>query len=183
MKLSIVDPIMDNQMADPKLMDYIVLKNRMKNCPVFRFYSVLMYGTPVDNLIPLPDVLRLLGSTDDGDEGTRAFDMAYANQLLTYAPSFIDLIQIIGSLQFAEETFLLCDMRHPNVLYTMDSFMKFIQERYSINIFIIKDIIDIDELKMSDFSSQEGYQNMIADIDRYKMTYFTKEQLESEVIV
>lgn len=174
--------IRENGMMDLQLFEYVKTKHEYKACPVFRFYSLIMYGVSVDGMIPLPYVLNLLKESNFGDENTRDFDLAYANQLITHQPSIIDLMQVLGSLQFSEETFLLCDLRHPNVLNTVESLLKFIYERYGINSFIIKDVMDIDELKFSDFQTEQGYSTFIADLDRFKMTYFTKEQLEREVI-
>ena len=183
MKLSIVDPICPNLTVNHQLLDYIVLKSNMKNCPIFRYNTIIVLGTSLNNLTPLPNVMKLLQNSNFGDDNTRDFDIAYANQLCSYQPSFIDIMQIMGSLQFSEETFLLCDIKHPNSINIIDSLMKFLQERYSINLFMIQDLIDIDNTKTTDFQSEEGYQQFISDLDKYKTQYFTSKQLENEVIV
>jgi hypothetical protein len=85
---------------------------------------------------------------------------------------------LLSPLQFVDEVFLISDYENAMV----SSLVKFIYERYSINAFMIKDMMDIDELQVSNFDSEEGYSNLINDIDRYKMTYFTKEQIENDFI-
>lgn len=176
MKLTIIDPI-----DDMRLIEYIQLKNTYKNCAVFRCYTLIMYGTPLDNLIPFPDLLQLIACTPMGDESTKEFDIAYANQLLNNPPSFIDLMQLMTAFQDTEEVFLISNYKHPIVASILDSLIKFIQERYSIRPLIVNDIEDIDELALCDFQSQRGYDTLIQDIDRFKRMYYTKEQLENDV--
>lgn len=177
MKLTIVDPLYNNS-----LIDYVDTKCRSKGCTAFRFYTLLMYGIPVDNLIPRPDVIQILNTIDySSDEGTKAFDIAYANQLLYDKFSFVDFMQIMSSLQNCEETFILSNYKNQFVAQILDSMIKLIQERYSIQTYIVNEIEDINELAVSDFSSQEGYQAYIADLDRFNMIYKTKEQLSQEV--
>ena len=177
MKLTFVDPTYDQY-----IIDYIKTKEQCKKCIVFRFYSLLMYGAPLDNLIPLPQVMNLLFTTMEGDEYSKDFDTAYAYQLLTHQPSFVDLMQIMGSIQYTEEVFVISNYTHENVSPIIDSLIKFIQERYSIRPYIVNAVEDINELAVCDFQSHEGYINLIRDIDRFKMQYYTKEQLESDVM-
>ena len=183
MKLSILDLLLPDGRINGDLSNYVMMKQQGKGCPIFNFNGIVMIGKFVNNLMPLPNVMQLLRESNFGDENTRDFDIAYANQLLTYQPSFIDLMQIMGSLQFSDETFLLCDMVNTNMANITESLTKFIYERYSINLFIVKDVMDIDELKFSDFQTETGYNNYIQDMDRFKISYFTKEQLSKEVVV
>ena len=165
-------------MIDRDMMEYIDLKSKYKNCPVFRLYTMLMYGQPLNSLAPLPYVMKLLIESQNGDGSSRDFDMAYAHQLMNNPQSFVDLMTLLSPLQFVDEVFLISDYENAMV----SSLVKFIYERYSINAFMIKDMMDIDELQVSNFDSEEGYSNLINDIDRYKMTYFTKEQIENDFI-
>lgn len=177
MKLTIIDPLYNNA-----LIDYVDTKCRFKGCAAFRFYTLVMYGMPVENLIPRPEVIQILNSIDySSDEGTKAFDIAYANQLLYDQFSFIDLIQIMSSLQTCEESFVMSNYKNPFVAQIIDSLLKFIQERYSVQAYIVNEIEDINELLISDFSSQEGYHNYIADLDKFNKLYKSKEQLSQEV--
>jgi len=178
MKLTIINPVLSNGMIDRDMMEYIDLKSKYKNCSVFRLYTMLMYGQPLNSLAPLPYVMKLLIESQNGDGSSKDFDISYAHQLLNNPPSFVDLMTLLSPLQFVDEVFLISDYENAMV----SSLVKFIYERYSINAFMIKDMMDIDELQVSNFDSEEGYSNLINDIDRYKMTYFTKEQIENDFI-
>lgn len=178
MKLTIIDPVLPSGMVDKDMMEYLDLKCRFKSCPIFRLYSVLMYGQPLNSLAPLPYVMKLLIEPQNGDGCSREFDIAYAHQLLNHSPSFVDLMTLLSPIQMVDEVFLLSDYQNAMV----SSLVKFIYERYGINVFMVKDMMDIDELQVSNFASEECYSNLINDIDRYKMTYFTKEQIENDFI-
>ena len=178
MKLTFVDCT-----TSIELQNWVMMRNQLANCPIYRFYTLFMYGIPLDNLNPLPYALKALyDHTQEEGVSSYNFDIAYANQILNYEPSWIDFMQIIGAFQYAPETIVLCDYTRDEALPVIDSLIKFIQQRYGINSYIAKDIIDIDQYAISDFSSQEGYRAMMADIDSFKQRFFTKEQLENEVI-
>ena len=177
MKLTIIDPI-----DDPRLLEYIRLKHAYKSCAVYRFYSLIMYGTPVESLAPTRDILQYLLVEEDGDECTKKFDMLYAQQLINNPASFIDLMQIMNALQYYNEVFLISNYKHPNVSPILDSLIKFIQERYAISPLIVNAMEDIDELAKCDFQNEMGYQNLMNDMDRFRMTCYTPDQIRNEVI-
>lgn len=180
MKFTVIDPIMPNGLTNMELLEYVKTKCEFKNCCVFRFYSVSMFGTPLNNLVPLPHVMEILRNINVmGDGDSRQFDMEYAHQLLNHSPSFIDLMTLVSTFQFTEETFLLSEFSQNSVV---NSLLKFIYERYSINAYMVKDFMDVDELRVSNFDSEEGYSNLINDVDRYKMTYFDADQISREVV-
>lgn len=176
MKLTFVDATTQRE-----LLNWVTIKAEAKHCAVFRFYSLIMYGKPVENLVPKREILQLLRECQFGDSNTKEFDIAYANQLLMYQPSFVDLMQIMLAFQYSDETIILSNYTHPLAMPILDSLMKFIYERYSIQSYVVNDVMDIDELSKSDFESAEGYNNFITDIDRFKKIYYTKEQIETEV--
>lgn len=162
MRLEFVDPI------QLELVDYIKTKAETLHCPVFRFYTLLMYGVPVEGLIPLPNIMQYLRDCNFGDSNTLEFDKAYASQLLMYNKSFVDLMKIMTTLQFCDTTIIITNYTHPLATPIIDSLIKFIQQRYSIQSYIVNDIMDIDNFAVSDFESNEGYTNLIKDIDRFK---------------
>ena len=172
MKLSIVEPL------NPQVFEYVKLKTEIKGCSAFRFFTIVMYGIPLDNLAPQYNIVEYLNTLPEGDECTRDFDIAYANQLMNNPYSFIDLMQIMSSLQLSDEVFLLSNYSHPYVAQILDSLIKFIQERYSIYPYIINEYEDINDLAISDFQTIDGYKNFNADLDRFNMLYTTKEQIE-----
>ena len=61
----------------------------------------------------------------------------------------------------------MVDYTHPNAIPIIDSLIKYIQERYSINVYIYNDIGDINVLDSSDFQTKEGYMNYVEDMNRY----------------
>ena len=174
--MSILDPT-----YDPRLIDYVRGKDS-RTCSVFNFYSLYAYGIPLNNLFPMPEVVRLLVETMDGDESSRDFDIAYANQLLMNPQSFIDLMNVLGNLEKSDEVFILSNYTHPNMTGIVDSLIKFIQERYSLYPLIINTIEDIDEYQFCDFHSKEGYMRLISDLDRFKRMYFSRDQIDQDVL-
>lgn len=174
MRLSILDVT-----YDPRLLEYAMNKEKFKGAKIFNFYSLVMYGLALNSLIPVPDVMKYLFETEDGDEYSKNFDILYANQLLINPNSFVDLMTLMDSFQSVEDTIVLSNYTHPNMTGIIDSLLKFIQERYGIYPLIINTLEDIDELRVCDFESNEGYINLMTDLDRFRTTYFSKEQLES----
>ena len=177
MKLTIIDPI-----DDPRLLEYIQIKHDYKHCAVYRFYSLIMYGEPIERLAPQQELIPYLVADVNGDENTREFDMRYANQLLTNPDSFVDLMVMMNALQYFDEVFLVSNYKHPNVSPILDSLVKFIQERYSISPFIVNAMEDIDELSKCDFASEEGYKTLMNDIDRFRILWTPQKAIESDVI-
>lgn len=183
LKLTFVDATSNPSMVDIPLFNWVKTKCEIKKCPVFRFYSLIMYGMPVEKLAPLPSVTQLLRESHFGDSNTKDFDIAYANQLLMNPSSFVDLMQIMGSFQHVEETIILSNYTHPLVYPILDSLMKFIQQRYSIESYIVNDLMDINDFKVSNFGTDIGYQNLMQDLDRYKQMFYTREQILKEEII
>ena len=72
-----------------------------------------------------------------------------------------------GEIEDHEEVIVLTDYTHPNSIPIIDSLIKFIQQRYSLQTIIINEITDIDPLQEFDFESQEGYRNYMNDLGRY----------------
>lgn len=180
MKFTVVDLITPLGSINADLMNYVMMKQEFKKCSVFRFYTLVMYGESLDGLIPLPYVMDILRKeTFEGDSNSRDFDIAYANQLMTNPRSHMDLMKLVGSFQFCEETFLLSEYERNSVV---NSLIKFITERYSINTFLVKDVIDLDELSVSNFNSEEGYTNLINDLDMFNMKYLTEDQLKNSYV-
>ena len=175
MKLTIVDPA-----PCPQLVGWMQMREEMEQAKVYRFYTLCMLGTPLDHLLPNPQVMQYLRESEFGDADTRQFDIAYANQLLQDPMSFIDLMTLLMSTQMVPETILSSNYTHPLVMPILDSLMKFLQQRYGIQCCIVNDMIDIDPFQYSEFT-REGYDNYIADISKFSIENKTLEQLEEEV--
>ena len=166
MKLTFLDPTMD-----PRLLDWAMTREISGCCTVFRFYTIYIYGRSLDNLIPSNESMQLLKQCGFGDSNTIEFDQRYATELLYNPKMFIDLVQILLSLQKDQETIIISNYLHPYAMPIVDSLIKFIQERYSIPSFIVNDGMDINDLQLSDFGSDSGYRNFVDDIDRFHKDY------------
>lgn len=175
MKITITDPTFC-----PPLLEWMKMREQMGQAQVFRFYTLSMYGMPLDHLLPNPTVLQYLKESSFGDEDTRQFDIAYANQLLKDPMSFTDVMTLLVSTQSVEESILSSNYTHPLVTPILDSFMKFLQQRYGIQCYIVNDPMDINNLAYSEFS-KEGYDNYISDISRFSMENKSLKQLQDEV--
>lgn len=175
MKLTFIDPI-----NDIELLDYIKIKHTYKHCPVYRFCTVFMYGESIEMIAPLPNIVEILRQINPtSDINSYEFDCAYANQLLTYMPSFECLMLVMNSFQNSEEVFINCNYKHEVLYPIIDSLIKFIQERYGVRAYIVKERSDIDELKTCDFETQEGYRNFLTDYSRYQI--MSNKQIEEDI--
>ena len=161
MKLQFIDP------SSPILMDYIVTKGDSGKAAVFRYYTLFMYGYPLNCLQPKPDIIKYLFESQDGDESSRTFDQLYADQIINDKGSFFDFMTFMEALQNYDEVIIVSNYMHPNVYPILDSLMKLIQQRYGIRSYIINDIYDIDLFALSDFETEIGYQNYLRDVEWY----------------
>lgn len=182
MKLSVVDP-----QNDPRLLEYIVIKSIAMARAPFNFYSIIQYGTMLNNLIPLPEVMILLRESGYGDGDTLLFDTEYAKQLLYNDKSFIDLVSLLSNIEYQDEVILISNYSNKVIMPILDSLLKFIYERYGIDSFIINTIDDINTISVSEFASPMQYNVFITDIQRYyKLTkqqfpMASEEELEEDL--
>ena len=161
MKLTFIDAT-DN----PGLLDYIQTKQFTGKAAVFNLYSLAMVGIPLKNLQPFPDLMPLLSPVNyEGDEITKQFDEKYAYQLSNYAPSRFALALMMEQLQLVDEVILMTNYNHPVVSEIMDSLCKYIQQKYTLQVYIVKDIEDIDPFTSSEFETNEGYQEYLRDVE------------------
>lgn len=156
-----------NLQNDIRLLDYVRSRHEISNIPVFRLYSIIMYGEELKNLYPNQNTMNYLRDCNFGDSNTLEFDKQYAWQIISYNPSFMDFMKLLSTLQDNDETIVLTDYTHPVVLPIIDSLIKLIQQRYFIQSYIINDINDIDPLLITDFDYKEGYDNFNMDMQRY----------------
>lgn len=162
MKLNIVDP-----QSDPRLIEYIMTKSiSMARLP-YNFYSIIQYGVMLNNLIPVPNVMILLRESDYGDGDSLLFDQAYANQLTVHEPSFIDLMSLLCNIEYQDEVILMSNYNNRVIMPILDSLLKFIQEKYGIDSYLINAIDDIDDLNSSEFASPFQYQTFVSDLQKY----------------
>lgn len=153
---------------DMRLLEYVKDKVRVENAPVFNFYSMLDFGYRVEALKPLPNIMQYLSFANsfNDDNYTVQFDKAYAYQILYNEASFLDLMKIISMVENTETVIVVTNHSHPIVEAIVDSLIKFIQERYALQSFIINDLDDIDQFATSTFETEGGYLNYIDDLKR-----------------
>lgn len=151
------------------LLDHVRLKAEIQGVPVFRFNSLVMYGKPLDALMPLPEVYKYLVDSNklDDMELFHNFEIAYADQLINYKPSFIHLMEALSVIQEVPEVIILTAYNNPFMMPIVESLISIIKSRYGLTSFIIKDMDDIDPLSYSEFETDAGYTNFIQDVERY----------------
>ena len=162
MKLEIVDP-----MIDQNLIEWVMTKGDSGKAAVFRYYSLWMYGLPLNCLQPKQEIMKYLFESEEGDQNSKIFDQLYAEQIMNDKGTFFDMMTFLESLERYDETIIVSNYTHPNVYPILDSLIKFIQQRYGIQTFIINDSYDIDPFSVSEFETEEGYQNYLRDIEWY----------------
>ena len=153
-----------------ELLNYVKLKSESGVVPVFNFYSVIQIGEQARALEPLHNVFERLSFafTFNDDQYTLDFDRQYAFQLLTNQNSFTMLMKIMMLVETMDEVIVITNHSNPYVEVVVDSLIKFIQQRYSIQSYIINDIDDIDSFANSNFKTEEGFNNYMIDINKIK---------------
>lgn len=153
-----------------ELLNYVKMKSESGVVPVFNFYSVIQFGEWARALEPLSNVFERLSFafTFNDDQYTLDFDRQYAFQLLTNQNSFTMLMKIMMLVETMDEVIVITNHSNPYVEVVVDSLIKFIQQRYSIQSYIINDIDDIDSFANSNFKTEEGFNNYMIDINKIK---------------
>ena len=116
--------------------------------------------------------LHLMPPMNLGSKNEYDFDMKYAAYILNDPNAFFDLMQIMYPLYEGEDVFLLVD-DGPVMEMIVESFQKFIQQRYGYNSAYITCLDDLLNANDGDFS-ELGTMNMHD--DRERLAYM----LESE---
>lgn len=142
------------------------VNSKATTCPIYNFYSVNMMGERL-HLQPSTTLMRILNSTNYGEENTIEFDKAYAYQLMTDNDCFMQLMELLYKTTISDTVIILCDYDNYVVAPIIDSLTKFIQERYGLISYFISSIEDIDDLSFSEFSNI-GFLNYQSDIERYQ---------------
>lgn len=154
---------------DMNLLQYVKERAKVANTPIFNLYCMLDFGYRLEGLKPFPNILQNLSFAESfcDDNYTVQFDKAYAYQLLYNEQSFIDLMRVMSMVENCEEVIIVTNHSHPMVEAIVDSLIKFIQERYALQSYLINDIGDIDQFATSTFETEGGYLNYIDDIKRF----------------
>ena len=108
--------------------------------------------------------LHLIPPMSLGSKNEYEFDMKYAVYLLSDPNAFIDLMQVMYPLYAGDDVFLLVD-DGPIMEMVVESFRKFIQERYGYTSAYITCVEDLLNAQDGDFS-ELGTMNMHDDKER-----------------
>ena len=150
--------------TEPSMIQYL----KTSSSYIFNLCSMITIGKPITHLLPYENIFQyVIQDNNEGDENSILFDKAYANQLMYDELTFIDLINLMITLEKYGEVIVLTNYENPYVSYAVESLIKFIQERYGVQSYLVNFLDDIDEWQISEFS-QQGYMNYIQDVDRYK---------------
>ena len=135
---------------------------------IYNFSSPVEIGVRLHSLIPSFSLYQVKDS--------KIFDIQYADYIMTNNAAFIDMMRIIHSIYNGENVFVLIGTNEISNFFT-ESLMKFIQQRYGYNGFIINHINDVFYASESDFSIN-GLYNLDQDRERYVLIEDPKYILE-----
>lgn len=100
----------------------------------------------------------------------QVFDMNYANFLLNNDVAFYDLMQIVLNLYDGRNIYILYNIDDDYNELIAESLLKFIQQRYGYNYYIIQSYEDLDFIISNDTNSNftiNGIYNLDIDKKRY----------------
>lgn len=129
---------------------------------------VFNYSSPVEGIEKLELMPPMFDWKSELD-----FDMWYANWLLNYPPAFKDLMRVMYSVYSGLDVYL-CASIIPQFEPINESFIKFIQQRYGYNCYIINTQEDLEFVR--DYGSGfsiEGLANF--DIDKERISLMAME--------
>ena len=185
MSLIFADPF-----RDPILTQYIVDKFKIDQIKLYNFGSIINAGIRLDALYPQPNVMVLLKEAKFGegdDELTLRFDTAYMQQLLNDTDSFKTLMKFMVETQEDKDIIILCNYNERNFQPVVESLIKFIQERYGINSYVVSVFEDMDGIEKLaiNHESMKQLNNFIMDCGRYanliENPLITAQQIEKAV--
>ena len=158
-----------NTYMNPQLIDWMYTTSSIMDKLPYRLNSNVEYGIPIYHVYPEKSIMPLLRSSLFGDSNTLDFDKAYYNQLFSNTESYKDLMKALVNIQDRDNTFILVNYHEDYEIFIIDSLIKAIQVRYSINSHIISDIEDTMDLEDTPFETQSGYSTYISDCERYSL--------------
>ena len=165
MKLIVVDP-----QNDPRLVNWIMIKAVADQKDPFNLFSILDYGFRLDKLAPIDMILPYLKEDENGsDVNSLNFDKMYASQIIGNDEVFIDFMKLMNRVNEEEDTVLISNYNSPIIMPIIDSLLKFIQQRYGINAFILNALEDYESihLKYCEFGSCEQQMVYMKDVERF----------------
>lgn len=156
--------------SDPQMISSI--SEQVGAIPLIYNYTSLYSGIASDNIYALTNHMRTINATGLPPNQfieSLEYDIAFAKAILTIPDMYEALMKIVIN-NYEGRLVVILVTRDPYRDALMESLIKFIQQRYGYNCWIINDYDDIESLQESNYSP-EGLLTIQADIERYREMY------------
>jgi len=137
----------------------ILIKNRNTKVP----YVLLNLSNPIERGISLFKLYPPFNPIN-----TREFDLIYANYIIGDDSVFMELMKIIYPLYEGQTVYVLVGNDECKYVIT-ESLIKFIQQRYGYNSYLINEEADLEYLTEESSFSIQGLYNLDVDKERYSI--------------
>lgn len=136
---------------------------------IINMSSATIGFTLFDRLMPLVTI----------DPESKDFDLMYMNYLLSDEVAFSQLMMIIYNLYIGVDVLIM--IGETDIKYMVaESLLKFIQQRYGYNGYIINEASDVEFLNEGSFTIQ-GLYNLDIDKERYSPILLEMEKLKNTI--
>lgn len=136
---------------------------------IINMSSATIGFTLFDRLMPLVTI----------DPESKDFDLMYMNYLLSDEIAFSQLMMIIYNLYIGVDVLIM--IGETDIKYMVaESLLKFIQQRYGYNGYIINEASDVEFLNEGSFTIQ-GLYNLDIDKERYSPILLEMEKLKNTI--
>lgn len=136
---------------------------------IINMSSATIGFTLFDRLMPLVTI----------DPESKDFDLMYMNYLLSDEIAFSQLMMIIYNLYIGVDALIM--IGETDIKYMVaESLLKFIQQRYGYNGYIINEASDVEFLNEGSFTIQ-GLYNLDIDKERYSPILLEMEKLKNTI--
>ena len=125
--------------------------------------SSLVEGYQRINIMPPLEIFQMCGNDE------KLFDIKYAEYILSVPQVFNELMKIMYSLYYGNDVYLLVTRDGGYYDILTESILKFIQQRYGYDAYILNDLEDIQYVEKGEFNIY-GLYNFDIDNKRYVET-------------
>ena len=122
---------------------------------VYNLSSPYEFGIKLYSLIPF--------SLDINDPN---FDFIYANYIMNTEKAFMEMMELVLNVYYGTDAYVLVEEDLNYKYETAESLIKFLQQRYGILVYTVRDLEDLEGLKDTPLTSY-GILNLDMDKDRY----------------
>ena len=122
---------------------------------VYNLSSPYDYGRRLFNLLPF--------SLDTNDPN---FDFIYANYIMNTNVAFMELMELVLNVYYGTDAYVLVEEDLNYKYEAAESLIKFLQQRYGILVYMVRDVEDLEGLTENPLTSY-GILNLDIDKERY----------------